>query len=378
MTVSVDIEVGRRANALTFPSDAVLDATGRRALGARGRRRARDAPAGEARLAGRGPRRGARGPRRRRATWSPPPARASCRPARARGARPRTSGATMNPLAPFEWIVAFRFMREGLTQTLLIVFGVALGVGVIIFMSALLAGHAGEHHPPHAQLPGADRDPRRPTRSRGRCATAGRGGVAAQVQPRSQQLRSVDQWQKVRADSRTRSRRRRRHADRLRPRLRAARRGDQVGDDHRHRARDLLRRDRAAGEDRRRPPRRRARSTSSSAPSSRRTSAPRSATSCALTTAGGIASTLTVIGIFDFGNKGVNERNVYVALRTAQSLLDLAGGVSSIEVKVHDPFAAEDVAQTIRGGDRPRGRQLDHAPTRSSSARWRRRSSPTR
>ncbi|MEP7181750.1 MAG: ABC transporter permease, partial [Betaproteobacteria bacterium] len=46
----------------------------------------------------------------------------------------------MNPFAYFEWIVAFRFMREGLTQTLLIVFGVALGAGVIIFMSALLAG----------------------------------------------------------------------------------------------------------------------------------------------------------------------------------------------------------------------------------------------
>ncbi len=49
-------------------------------------------------------------------------------------------GRRVNPFAFFEWIVAFRFMREGLTQTLLIVFGVALGAGVIIFMSALLAG----------------------------------------------------------------------------------------------------------------------------------------------------------------------------------------------------------------------------------------------
>ena len=56
--------------------------------------------------------------------------------AAARGAQRRA----MNPLALFEAIVAFRFMREGLTQTLLIVFGVALGGGVIIFMSALLAG----------------------------------------------------------------------------------------------------------------------------------------------------------------------------------------------------------------------------------------------
>ncbi len=59
-----------------------------------------------------------------------------------------------------------------------------------------------------------------------------------------------------------------------------------------------------------------------------------------------------MIGIFDFGNKGVNERNVYVALRTAQSLLDLVGGATSIDVKVRDPFAAETIAQAIReGGD---------------------------
>ena len=57
-----------------------------------------------------------------------------------------------------------------------------------------------------------------------------------------------------------------------------------------------------------------------------------------------------MIGIFDFGNKGVNERNVYVAFRSAQNLLDLAGGASSLEVKVRDPFAAETVAQTIRAG----------------------------
>ena len=69
--------------------------------------------------------------------------------------------------------------------------------------------------------------------------------------------------------------------------------------------------------------------------------------------------TLTVTGIFDFGNKGVNERNVYVALRSAQNLLDLVGGASSIEVKVRDPFAAETIAQTIRASDRPQGRQLD-------------------
>ena len=32
----------------------------------------------------------------------------------------------MNRFAPFEWIAAFRFMREGMMQTLLIVVGVAM------------------------------------------------------------------------------------------------------------------------------------------------------------------------------------------------------------------------------------------------------------
>jgi lipoprotein-releasing system permease protein len=67
-----------------------------------------------------------------------------------------------------------------------------------------------------------------------------------------------------------------------------------------------------------------------------------------LTTAAGVATTLSVIGLFDFGNKGVNERNVYVALRTAQNLLDLVGGATSLDVKVRDPFAAEITAQAIR------------------------------
>ena len=63
----------------------------------------------------------------------------------------------------------------------------------------------------------------------------------------------------------------------------------------------------------------------------------------------GVAQVLQVAGIFDFGNKAVNDRNVYVTLRVAQSLLDLPGGVSSLELNVDDPFAAERVAMAIHG-----------------------------
>ena len=41
---------------------------------------------------------------------------------------------------PFEWIAAVRFLREGRLQTLFIIGGISIGVGVIVFMSAMLAG----------------------------------------------------------------------------------------------------------------------------------------------------------------------------------------------------------------------------------------------
>jgi len=255
----------------------------------------------------------------------------------------------MNPLARFETIVAFRFMREGLTQTLLIILGVALGGGVIVFMSAMLAGMQTNiirrtlNFQAPIQILAPDQVAR-PLRE-------GEAAVAAQIQPRSQQLRSVDQWQKVRAD-----------VERI-PGVTGAtpvvtgpgfaRRGDAT------KAVSII------GIE--------PESYYAVVPMTEKIVAGRDdvgpidiiigielakdlgtgvGDKLALTAANGSASTLTVIGIFDFGNKGVNERNVYVALRTAQNLLDLAGGATSLDVRVRDPFAAESIAQEVRdGGD---------------------------
>ncbi len=68
-----------------------------------------------------------------------------------------------------------------------------------------------------------------------------------------------------------------------------------------------------------------------------------------LSVADGRSETLTINGLFDLGNKGVNARNVYVGLRTAQSLLDLVGGVSSIDLALHDLDQAEQLARRIAG-----------------------------
>jgi len=46
----------------------------------------------------------------------------------------------MNHWLPFEWIAAVRFLREGRLQTIFIIGGISIGVGVIVFMSAMLAG----------------------------------------------------------------------------------------------------------------------------------------------------------------------------------------------------------------------------------------------
>jgi lipoprotein-releasing system permease protein len=59
------------------------------------------------------------------------------------------------------------------------------------------------------------------------------------------------------------------------------------------------------------------------------------------------ARALTVSGIFDLGNKGVNQRTTFVALRTAQSLANLSGGVTTIDITVADMYAAEAIARVV-------------------------------
>jgi len=106
---------------------------------------------------------------------------------------------------PFEWIVASRFLAEGRTQTAFIIGGIAIGVGVIVFMSALLSGLqanfvrralTGQAHiqllPPKEVV--------RPLRS-GDGNTAGDTPASALpgaiVQAPLQRLKSIDQWQAV-------------------------------------------------------------------------------------------------------------------------------------------------------------------------------------
>jgi lipoprotein-releasing system permease protein len=55
-----------------------------------------------------------------------------------------------------------------------------------------------------------------------------------------------------------------------------------------------------------------------------------------------------VSGVFDLGNRDVNRRWVLVSLRHGQTLLDLPGGVSTLDIRVSDIWSAETMALTLQ------------------------------
>jgi lipoprotein-releasing system permease protein len=252
----------------------------------------------------------------------------------------------MNNLLPFEWIAALRFLREGRMQSLFIVAGVAIGVAVIVFMSALLAGLQSNlfkrvlSSQPHITL-------ERPKQ----VATPQRESSAGEtilsiIQKPAQRLSSVDQWQKIRNEMQTRA-----DVVAVSPTVTGSAfvvRGDAsqaisltgidveqyikivplpekiVAGTFRMSNTDILI-GKQLGED----------------------LGVQIGDKLRVTTAAGGNLTLTIVGIFDLGNRGANQRTAYVALPTAQNLLNLIGGVSSIDLTVVEPFQAEVIAQSI-------------------------------
>lgn len=245
---------------------------------------------------------------------------------------------------PFEWLVALRFLREGRMQSMLVLAGVTAGVAVTIFLTQLIdqlqdsiidrvlgsQAHIVIRPPQELAL-------RAPSE----------GAVAAQVQPRTQRLRSVDQWQRVaqlaqatpgvlavspvasgpafalrgaasksvtlmgvqpdefrrvvRMDSYMLSGRF--ALDGTRTLI-----GKELAQDLGLQVGDKLR----------------------------------------IVTPAGRSETLMVAGLFDMGNRELNRRWVFTTLRLGQTLLDLPGGVSNIDLTVADLFGADAVADRLR------------------------------
>jgi lipoprotein-releasing system permease protein len=247
---------------------------------------------------------------------------------------------------PFEWLVAFRFLREGRVQTGFIIGGVAIGVGVIVFMSALLSGLQANFV--KRVLTGQAHIQLLPPKEVVRPLYQNQNDEvhAHIVQAPLQRLKSIDQWQSVMGQIRALPEVAvvspavsgsafvlRGAANRaitvlgVDPELyfRIVPMPEKIVHGHaRVTVSDILIGTELASD------------LGVGVGDKLRISA-----------ANGNANTLVISGIFDLGNKAANARTTIVALRSAQSLLGLVGGVSALDVTVHDVYSAESVARHI-------------------------------
>ncbi|HCF62415.1 MAG TPA: hypothetical protein DFS52_31045 [Myxococcales bacterium] len=246
---------------------------------------------------------------------------------------------------PLEWFLAIRFLKEGRAQTALIFGGVAVGVGVVVFLSALITGLQASLV--EQTLGSQAHVVVRPPEEEARVVERPAGAVLAVRRERTpQRVQAIGQWQQVLEQARSvpgviaaaptvngsafASRGSVTKAVSLRgveaesyDRIVAVSRklelglfrlagaeaviGKGLADELGLEVGDKLR---LAGEGER-------------------------------------ADVFTVAGIFDLGNKDVNQRWVFVPLRSAQNLLDLPGGVSTIELRVEDYLKADEAAQLV-------------------------------
>jgi len=246
---------------------------------------------------------------------------------------------------PFELFVALRYLRDGRSQTALILGGTTVGVAVLVFLTALISGlqRSLVEQTLSSQAHLVVRAPERAPRVLPAPADAVLGAV---VERAPQRLRSIEQWQQVLdglrrlpgvvaasptvAGSAFAARGEATRSVALRgiepssfdavvsvaAKLRSGRFqvagaqaviGVQLAQDLGLSVGDKVR----------------------------------------ITTPEGRGEPFTVSAVFDLGNKDVNQRWVLVPLHAAQSLLDLVGGATTLEVRVADPFAAEELAQEV-------------------------------
>jgi lipoprotein-releasing system permease protein len=239
-----------------------------------------------------------------------------------------------------EWLLALRFLKEGRAQTFFMLGGVVMGVGVIVFLTSLITGLQRSiiqktlGTQAHVVMRSPDDEARRIIKPNASTA------VSANVERRAQRLSSILQWQQVMGELE-----RRPEVTAVSPLVSGpsfAVRGNAtksvalMGIDQERYTRivpmatfiregefRITANDAAIGTDL-------ARELGASLGDKIR-----------LQTADGRSETITVAGIFDVGIRDLNRRWVFITLRSAQNLLDLVGGVSSIDVTVNDLFKAE-------------------------------------
>jgi len=246
---------------------------------------------------------------------------------------------------PFELFVALRFLREGRAQTALILAGTTVGVAVILFLSALISGLQATlidqtlSSQAHVML-------KRPEREVRLLQPPGPEAVVARVEKAPERERSIEQWQQVLA------------AVRQRDGVVAAT-PTAAGSAFASRG-ELVKSVALRGIEPESFDQVVKLSTKLTAGAFRVEGSEALlgvvlahdlgvsvGDKVRLTTPQGRADVFTVAGLFDVGNRDVNQRWVLVSLRQAQTLLDLAGGITTVEVKASDVFGAEALAQEL-------------------------------
>ena len=267
-----------------------------------------------------------------------------------RGARPALG--RWARVLPLKWLLALRFLREGRVQSSLVLAGVTAGVAVTVFLTQLIAQLQNTivervmGSQAHVVMAPLQEQLLRLPPDQADQADQANEAVAAQLQPRLQRQRAVDQWERmadlaaatpgvlavspvasgpalatrgaafqsvtllgVRPQDYRRVVRMDAYmtAGRFEITGQQALIGRELADDLGLQVGDKLR-----------------------------------------VSTGVRTEVLTVAGLFDTGSREINRRRVFITLRLAQTLLDLPGSVSVIDLSVADLFGADAVADRLR------------------------------
>lgn len=241
-----------------------------------------------------------------------------------------------------EWTIAIRFLREGKIQSTLILVGIAVGVAVIVFITALITGL--QENIVERTLGTQAHIKIQPAEERNYILPMPAGTVQLLLEDkRAQRLRSINNWQQVRDV-----------LDTL-PQISAvspvisgpafARRGDALQsvaligiDPVRYQRIIPVQNDMVAGV---------FRVGSGDTVIGKQLAKDlgmRVGDKLRLDGGQGRESIVNVAGIFELGVRELDARYVYLDMKQTQSLLDLPGAATMIDLTVNDIFAAEDIA----------------------------------
>lgn len=244
-----------------------------------------------------------------------------------------------------EWTIAIKFLREGKTQSLLILVGIAIGVAVIVFLTALITGL--QNNIIQRTLGTQAHIRVEPQEERNLVLSPEPGQVQLLLEnKRAQRLRSINNWQQVRdvLDSYP-------QITAVSPLISGpafARRGEALQstaligiDAERYQRIIPIQDDIISGV---------FRIGAGDAVIGKQLASDlgmRVGDKLRLDGGQGREAVVNVTGIFELGVREIDARYIYLDMKQAQTLLDLPGAATVIDLKVEDIFQAQTIAELI-------------------------------